>query len=86
MWHSLYKKNRRENRIRKTTEIKKIANHLYEDCPTLVCYFLVTRKDVNLLFFISEIHKLKHLRQVLRNNFQPYPFFQSSYLQKLFAF
>ena len=33
MWDSLYKKNRRENSIRKTTEIKKIANHLYEDCP-----------------------------------------------------
>ena len=76
MWDSLYKKNRRENSIRKTTEIKqKIANHLREDCPPLVCYFLVTRKDINLLFFINYIHKLKHLRQVLRNNFQPYPFF-----------
>lgn len=76
MWCSLYQKNRRENRIRKTTEIKqKIANHLYEDCPTLVCYFLVTRKDVNPLLFISEIHKLKHIHQVLRNNFQQYPFF-----------
>ena len=48
--------------------------------------FLFTRKDVNLLFFINEIHKLKHIHQVLRNNFQQYPFFKSSYLQKLFAF